>query len=113
LLSLAQGISYKTSATDKLTFPEETIFNGEGDCEDTAFLLAYLVKKLTSVKPYLTHYNKHMNVGFKCDVLNDFKPKATFMYNNECFFSAETTNIIPLGSFVEMNDKLIKVISIN
>ena len=47
-------------------FPIETLYEGNGDCEDTSFLLAAILKEM-NYNVALIVFNDHMGVGVVCD----------------------------------------------
>jgi type II secretory pathway pseudopilin PulG len=84
------------SLPDYPKYPIETIKDEKGDCEDTSFLMASILKSL-NVDIVLLHYSDHMAVGFastKC-------PGDSYTYQGGTYCFLETTSVPdnPRGDF--------------
>jgi len=84
------------SRPDYPKYPIETIKDGRGDCEDTSFLMASILKAL-NVDVILLRYSDHMAVGFASDSC----PGNYYNYNDKKYCFLETTSVPdnPRGDF--------------
>ncbi len=87
-----KNISYKYDQDTKGVieypkYPIETLYEGQGDCEDTSILLAAIVKEL-GYGVILLAYDDHMAVGIQGD---DASFGKYYEYEGEEYFYVETT----------------------
>ena len=75
------------SKSDYPKFPIETIVDERGDCEDTSFLMASILKAL-NYDVVLLLYSDHMAVGVRCD---DSCAGWYVIHNGKKYFYLETT----------------------
>ena len=69
-------------------YPIETLYDGNGDCEDTSILLAGLVRELGYDVIYIWYLDGHMAVGVKCEGYDGL----SFEYEGEDYYYIETTS---------------------
>jgi len=84
-MAFVQGLPYtfdnvSTPYDDYPRYPSETIYADGGDCEDTAILMAAMLKKM-GYDSVLLLLPRHMAVGVYCDPA-DFDYNATYYQNN-------------------------------
>jgi type II secretory pathway pseudopilin PulG len=84
------------SRPDYPKYPIETIKDEKGDCEDTSFLMASILKAL-NVDMVLLRYSDHMAVGFASSTC----PGDSYIYQGKTFCFLETTGVSdnPAGDF--------------
>ncbi len=70
-------------------FPLETLVDLGGDCEDSAILLASLLREL-GYGAVLVQFQNHMGVGVKGD---ESLPGSYFEYKNQRYYYVETTSL--------------------
>lgn len=68
-------------------YPIETLYEGRGDCEDTAILLASLLRQLGYASS-LIFYDTHAAVGLACA---EGTPGVYYNYNGRRYYYIETT----------------------
>ncbi len=68
-------------------YPIETLYEGRGDCEDTAILLACIIKQL-GYGSALIFYDNHAAVGLACA---EGTPGAYYSMNGHYYYYVETT----------------------
>ncbi|MGN1097875.1 MAG: transglutaminase domain-containing protein [Clostridia bacterium] len=92
VISFVQSFEYAEDRSAKgvdeyVNFPIETLFEKKGDCEDTAILLACILREM-GYDAVLLRFPGHIAVGLKCG----FSLKGTYyMYNNSRYYYIETT----------------------
>lgn len=74
------------SKPDYPKFAIETIIDEKGDCEDTSFLMASILKAL-NYDVVLLLYSDHMAVGMRCDGCSG----SYYNYNGKKYYFLETT----------------------
>lgn len=91
LLAFVQSLPYVADSYTKFDelpkYPVETIIDRNGDCEDTAYLLASLVKAM-GLGVALIQFNDHMGVG-----VNTVHSQSGYYYpvGNDWYYYYETT----------------------
>jgi hypothetical protein len=65
-----QSLAYENEVGEYPKFPDETLFDSAGDCEDTSILLAKLLSKL-GFYTVLVEFDNHMGVGVAVTDMND------------------------------------------
>jgi len=84
------------SRPDYPKYPIETIKDGRGDCEDTSFLMASILKAL-NLDVILLRYSDHMAMGFAYGTC----PGDYYLYKGKTYCFLETTGVSdnPIGDF--------------
>jgi type II secretory pathway pseudopilin PulG len=84
------------SRPDYPKYPIETIKDGRGDCEDTSFLMASILKAL-NLDVILLRYSDHMAMGFASGTC----PGDYYSYKGKTYCFLETTGVSdnPAGDF--------------
>lgn len=92
VISFVQSFEYVTDiagsgSEEYPKYPIETLYDGNGDCEDTSFLLADILKEL-GYDVALIVFDDHMGVGISTDLVSS---GSYFDYNGTKYFYIETT----------------------
>ncbi len=92
IANFVQSVTYEkdkvsTGFSEYPKFPIETLFEGEGDCEDTSVLLASLYNEY-GIDAVLIALPGHMAVAVKCDGLQG----RSYEYKGEKYYYIETTS---------------------
>ncbi|MEI8215651.1 MAG: S-layer homology domain-containing protein [Eubacteriales bacterium] len=91
-ITFVQSLEYvddlsSTGLEEYPKFPIETLYDGKGDCEDTSFLLASILKEM-NYKAALIVFQDHMGVGIVCDT----QTNGTFFTKDSLkYYYVETT----------------------
>ena len=91
-INFVQSIPYKLDSESKgvedySKYPIETLYERNGDCEDSSILLAGIVRELGYDVIYIWYLDGHMAVGIKCDGYDGLN----FEYEGEDYYYIETT----------------------
>ncbi len=91
-------------------YPIETLMDNGGDCEDTAILLASILKEM-GYGVVLIEFDEHMAVGLLGD---DSLSGTYFQYNNSKYFYIETTAVMNIGEMPSVyNNQTATIIPVN
>ena len=89
MMAFVQQLRYQaegTNTVEEVKYPIETLADGGGDCEDSAILLAAMLRTL-GYNTVLINPSGHMSVGVACDNCNG----AFIEYDKTKYYYVETT----------------------
>ena len=92
-INFVQSIPYELDIDSKgeeeySKYPIETLYEGNGDCEDSSMLLAGILKAMDYDVVFFWYLSGHMAVGVKVDGMDEGK---YFEYEGEKYYYIETT----------------------
>ena len=92
-INFVQSIPYELDIDSKgeedySKYPIETLYENNGDCEDSSMLLAGILKAMDYDVVFFWYLSGHMAVGVKVDGMDEGK---YFEYEGEKYFYIETT----------------------
>ncbi len=102
---------------DYFQLAEETLYRGEGDCEDKSILFSYLIQEVLGLETIIIEYKGsltregHVNVGIISD--GTLSTKETFEYKGRKIIICETTGLFDLGEAVDRSDMKIRMHDVN
>lgn len=99
IVDVVQALYYQDDeATGLFEYPKhpiETLYDENGDCEDTSLLLATLLI-MAGYDTVLFEFDNHMAVGVKCD-LDTFKTAWSVNHDETTYCYLETTSKFEIG----------------
>lgn len=95
VVSFVQSLGYRSDDTvgykEYPKYPEETIFEGNGDCEDTSYVMYSLLEAI-GYDVALIIVPNHMLIGIACEEKeNGLCGKSWLDYNGKRYYPIETT----------------------
>lgn len=92
------GSDYDKYGAERYYYPEETVLSTSADCEDKAFLFAYLLDKLLEVKSVGLFFEQDKHYGLAVEIPG-YTGKDAFKYSGKSYVACEPTGNLPTLGF--------------